>query len=748
MILYVQEAKAMKKKILSFILAIILITSCVPFANAQGSAPRLYNVFDNGMLLQQNKTSFIAGEGTPGDVISLELVDGDDVIFRGEATVGADGEFSVPVDAPAGGFKAYEIRLYVNGALFRTLTDVVFGELWLASGQSNMQYSLSQAKYGADMYANGEKLSKWLRVLYVPDIPEYKGSKSLVPVDPQREIPGAQWYTGENGNVYAMSAVAYYFAEALTEGIDMPVGIINVPLGGTTIPTWLSRNAIDSDPAVKNALLAHGAYVEKSAWNEAEANVYYDMTTNYNLKMEGIKDFSIAGMIWYQGESDVIYEWTDEEYAAAFDLIQRSYTELFRFEDGLLPIVFTQLAPYYYFGDNTFFLGRNASFTQLQAAQPDSRAVISIHDVSPTYIPSAGAIHPESKKEVGERMAFAARGLVYDKYSDHSAPSVKSTQIKDGSVYVTLNNVGDGLKAKGGALKGFAVCGSDGIYVGANAEIVSADTVRIYNPDVKNPVAASYAYYTSNHNANLFATKNGEHTLPVSTFLTDETIVTHHWTDKPWADCDVSEVWHIDVDPYAGNYPTWKADSAEVSFADGGVNFKKTGKGKFTASPVLMLEEKERAFLDVDSDYSDYGTMSFYVKNNSQSDVTLKGVRYYVSTVTWYAPAVDGTKTPQATIPADGQWHKITLNLDRIYLNGNEGGIGYTNEKLGDVKSIDFVFDSASDADLTIDNVTFTPSSEDVKADFSPEFKNADNILEIISAFFVNIIGLFVAIFR
>ena len=738
----------MKKKILSVILAIVFVMGCVPFANAQGSAPRLYNIFGDGMLLQQNKTSFIAGKGTQGDVVSLELVDGEAVIFQSEATVDANGEFSVAVDAPAGGFKAYKIILSVNGAEFRTLNNVVFGELWLASGQSNMQYSLSQAKYGADMFANGEKLSEWLRVLYVPDVPEYKGSKGMVPAYPQREIPGAQWFTGEDHNAYVMSAVAYYFADALTKGIDVPVGIINVPLGGTTIPTWLSRQAIDSDPAVKNALIAHGAYIEKSAWNEANANVYYDMTSNYNLKMEGIRDFSIAGMIWYQGESDVIYEWTDEEYAAAFDLMQRSYTELFRFEDGLLPIVFTQLAPYYYFGDNTLFLGRNASFTKLQAAQPDSRAVISIHDVSPTYIPEAGAIHPECKKEVGERMAFAAQGLVYDKYSDYTAPSVKSTQIKNGSIYVTFSNVGDGLKAKGDALKGFALCGSDGIYVSADAEIVSADTVRVFNSDISNPVAASYAYYTSNHNANLFATKDGEYTLPVSTFITDRATLTHHWTHKPWADCDTAEVWHIDVDPYAGNYPTWEADNADVSFVDGGVNFKKAGKGNFIARPVTMLKDKDRVFRDVDSDYSDYGTMSFYVKNNSQSDITLKGVRYYVSAVTWYAPAVDGTRTPQATIPADGQWHKITLNLDRIYLNGNEGGIGYTNEKLTDVRNIDFVFDSKNDADLTIDSITFTPSVEEVKADFSPEFKNADNILEIISAIFVNIIGLFVRIFR
>lgn len=738
----------MKRKIISVLLAFVLVFCSVPFVNAQSNATALYSVFGNGMILQQNETTFISGKSNPGDIISLLLVDGDTVIFENKAVTDKNGEFSVGLDAPAGGFKEYEIRIRVNGNDFTTLENIVFGELWLASGQSNMQYPLAQAKYGADMYINGEKLSHWLRVLYVPDIPAYKGSKELVPADPQREIPDAQWYTGEDKEVYNMSAVAFYFADALSGGLDMPVGIINVPLGGTTIATWLSRETIDSTPVVKNALVSRGAYIEKTDWQENEIYVYHDMTANYNLKMEGIRDFSIAGMIWYQGESDVMLNWTDEEFAAAFDAMQKSYSKLFRFENNLLPIVFTQLASYHYNDDNTILFNRNISFNEIQAAQPDSRAVVAIHDVPPTYLPTAGAIHPECKKEVGERMAFAAEGLVYNHRTSYTTATVRSAEAKNGSIYVTFNNVGDGLKANGSTLNGFSVCGNDGIYVSAKAQITAPDTVRIYNEDVKNPISAAYAYYTSNHNANLFATENGKLTLAVSAFVTDEAVGTHYWTDKAWADCDTSEIWHIDVDPYAGYYPTWKSDNAEVSFENGGVCFRKTSKGRFTASPVTILEEKNRVFLDVDCDYSDYGTMSFYVKNDSADDVVLKGVRFYVNSVTWYAPEIDGERTPGAVIPADGEWYRITLNLNRIYLNGNEGGIGYTNERLDAIRSIDFVFESDENTALTIDSVTFTPSAEDVEADFTPDFAQADNILEIISAIFVNMIGLIAGLFR
>ena len=348
-------------------------------------------------------------------------------------------------------------------------------------------------------------------------------------------------------------------------------------------------------------------------------------------------------------------------------------------------------------------------------------------------------------------MAFAAEGLVYNQRSSYTAATVKSTEVKDSSLYVTLENTGDGLKAKGSVLTGFAVCGDDGIYVQANAEIVSSDTVRVWNDDIKKPVSASYAYYTNNGNANLYTTENGELALPVSIFVTDEAVGTHYWIDKPWTTCSTDEIWHIQGDTYSGNYPTWEGKKADISFSNDGLNIKKSSAlSKFSANPVLTYKDGivTESFYDVDCDYSDYGTMSFYVRNNSEADVTLKGVRYYVNDVTWYAPAVDGTKTPRAVIPADGQWHKITLDLNRNYLNGNEGGIGYTNERLDKVKNIEFVFDSKDDADLTLDSITFTPSAEEVKADFTPEFKNADNILEIISAIFVNIIVLIVGIFR
>lgn len=746
----------MIKKMIAVMLALTGILVMAPCSFAQEVQPKLYTFYGDGMLFKQNEDAVISGTGKIGCVITSELYNSENsLVASGKTDVKSDGTFAVAFTAPSGGYDEYKIVLKADGKEFATLNNVVFGELWLASGQSNMQYPLAQAKGGRDMFAKGEKLDKNLRVLLVPGIPEYKGSNELVPADPQTDIPGAKWVTGENGEVYSMSAVAYYFAEEMLKELDMPVGILNIPLGGTSIAAWLSREAIDSDSLVKNDLVSDGTYIEKSAWNEKEVNVYHAMTTNYNLKVEALRHFRLSGMVWYQGETDLMFGWSGERYARAFDLMQRSYTELFEYENGLLPIVYTQLAAFNYSDNGLNLADMNIAFADIQKQRPESRAVVSISDVPITYLPEVGVIHPESKEEVGDRMAFAAKGLVYGKYDDYTAAAVKSSEIKDGSVYVTLDNVGDGIAASGSTLYGFAVCGKDGVYVQANAEIINADTVRVWSESVPNPCSASYAYCVNNQRANLYSTRGGELIMPAGPFVTDKTVGTHYFIDKIWADCDDAKIWHTENDEFSMFYDSWSAESASVSVSaenayggSGGLSVKAEAKS-FSVSPVLTCKKngKTEQFFDSDADYSGYGKVSFYVRNNGNADVTFEGMKLYKSSLTWYAPAVEGTNEPQTVIPADGEWHCVTLDLNSLYLFGNECGITYPNDKLDEVKSIKLCFSSDGEADVSLDQIRFAPSTENVGMRFNADIKNADNFAEIISAMFVTVIGLFANLF-
>ncbi len=733
------------KKTISLFLAFLFAVGCMNIAYAEDSSAKLYGTYGDGMLFQQNKDAVFAGTASAGAEITVEMYNAaNELVASGNSTAPADGTFTVSFLAPAGGYEEYKVILKENSAEFAQLDNVVFGELWLASGQSNMQYPLSQAKGGADMFKNSQKLSKWLRVLHMPGYCNNNESDTFA--DPQQDVVGAVWTTGENEYVYNMSAVAYYFAAQMMEDLDMPVGILNASLGGSAISSWISREAIDSDSEVKNYLVSQGKYIEKSDWETVNPSIYYDMTANYNHKIHPLRNFRPSGMIWYQGETDLMNRYTEEAYADFYDLMQRSYSELFGYKNESMPFICTQIASYLYSDDGLIMQDWNINYCNIQAAQPESRATVTIYDVPLTFLPEAGSIHPECKQETGERMAFAAKGLVYGGDDDYTAATVEKAEIRDGAVYVTFRNEGDGLACGGDELYGFAVCGADGVYVQANAEIVSADTVKVWSDDVTSPVSASYAYCVSNMRSNLYATADGNLALPVSQFVTDKSVGTHYWFDRPWTDCNDEFTWHVMNETQANkNYSSWSADGAEITFANGVMNVK--GGTEFTVSPSLNYKSGQK-FDDTDNNYSDYGKMSFYVRNNGDADVELSEIRISKNSLVWYSPAVNGTKSVEATIPADGQWHLVTLDLNRLYLFGNEGGAGRPCGKLSKVKEIRFAFASENGADISIDNIRFAPDTSDGRTQFDPDMSTADTFIEKLSAIFIKAIGMIISVFR
>lgn len=734
------------KKFISVFLAAVIIFGGIITANATESETKLYEIYGSDMLFQQNEEAILSGTGKAGSLITAELYDcGNMLVASGEATAATDGTFEVSFTAPSGSYEEYTIVMKADGEEFEKLERVVFGELWLASGQSNMQYPLGQAKHSREMMANGEKQSKWLRVLLVPSYNEYKGTTDLLPADPLEDIIGAKWITGENSSVYGMSAVAFFFADKMLKELDMPIGILNASLGGTAIRSWISREAVDGDSKVKSILEEHGHYIEKSDWTEDNRNVYGDMTGNYNTKIEPLKRFRPSGMIWYQGESDLMTRYTAEEYAAQFDLLQSSYSELFGYENELMPCIYTQIAAYFYDSDPSVFLEFNIGFTEMDN---ESRSGITVYDVPLTFIPEAGSIHPEHKKEFGERMADTALRLVYGRNNGFVVSTVKSSEIRESSVYVTLDNVGDGLMINGEKSEGFAVCGEDGIYVKANAEIVSENTVRIWSEEVPEPASASYAYSLINLNANLYSSKNGGLTLPVCQFVTKEIENAHYWCEKPWIDCEQEQTFHTHTDSDTKFYDSWKSENAVITYSNEKC-LDIRGTDEFSVSPVLSFDEdgKTKRFEDTDYDYSDYGSISFLVRNNGNSDISLDMLKIYANSFIWYSPESGNENETNAVIPADGEWHRITLDLNSLYLFGNECGLTYSRNKLKNIYDMSFCFSASENADLSIDEIRLAPSSEKTGIRCEAKISDADTPFEFFSAMFVSVIGAIVNLF-
>lgn len=710
---------------------------------------RLLYIYGNNMLFACNKPIRLAGTADPGAKITMEVVlDGDVIIRTGFATALQDGSFEVETTGIEGGYTGYEIKVSADGVVFANLTGVVFGALWLASGQSNMQYKLADTYEGFALSKTGGT-EEYIRALDIPSTPEYNGSGVNLPFKALRDIKGASWCKGtDTAKILKISAVAYFFACELRKELDMPVGILNASLGGSSIYTWLSREAIDSTPAVKDYLASTGRYIAGEQWDSVKHSAFEDMTANYNKKIEPLGRFEPDGMIWYQGESNIGESYG--AYTSALNLLHKSYSKLFGYEGSSMPLICSQLASFSYGHtlESYNLVGNfNIQLGEIQTQNPAAIAMVSIYDVSldadikkiDKSFDNLGAIHPMVKKPVGEKMAFAALGLVYKRRSCYSAPVISSTLVENNSILVKLNNTGDGLSIKPLVFKsyaanpaetplyGFSIAGANGIYVEAKAEIVAPDTVRIWNDAVESPVSAAYAFSLVNGYSNLFATENGKFTLAASPFITKRIDGAGYVQDKYWTTCDIDRIWRETDEPYFA--PAYKAYTGNTN-----LSFSFTEKAAGTAAlqvdyTVQSAQEKSfafgpeltynkdqtpTAFPGINCDYSANSTVSFKVKNTSYRPVSFDEMRFYTTVNTWYSPRVAGTGYTMADVPADGQWHSVTLDLTKLCLSGDAEGAVESGNVINNVLGIELWFSdetamSGNSGTIYVDDFQFAP---------------------------------------
>ena len=710
------------KRILSALLCLsLLLTAAFPAflaaaASPDGPNPRLYNVYADDMLFQQDTDAVLAGEAPDGSAILAELYDRTGTLAASGTAKAKDGCFTVSFPGPAGSYDTYTVKASCDGAVFAELKNVVFGELWLAFGQSNMEYPLSYTPEGKDMIAANETGPHDIHVLHLPAqaIDGVYQTRYL----PQTDVVVGRWFTADDPYVYNMSGPAYFFAVKLQESLDIPVGVLSVPLGGSCIAPWLSREAIDGSPVVKQHIVDDGRYYGEEYWSSPDCAMHIDMTNLYNANIAPLTHFRPQGAIWYQGCSDLMLGHSAAYYKDCFDLMQDSYTDDFGYTKGRMPFIFTQLACFDY-GQGPFRVTEfNEVFTDLAKADPSSRGEVTIYDLSLEFN-ELGYIHPMTKKPVGERMYELAQGLVYGRKTPTSAAYCQKAEVKDGSVYLTFANAYGGLAFVGGTPRGFAVCGADGVAVEAKAEIVSNDTVRVYSDDVKEPVAATYAAGNWSQRANLWSVYGGEPFLPVAPVGILDEAVRHDYADSAWMNCEDMTSFRSADDP--GYIETWKLsgcsaclETADKAEGDGALRVSSL-RPLFTLSPVISGKDgmKTKVFDNVDADWSDYGALRLQVKNCGKSVVRLNELRLYTGEVSYLTPVCEETGTTGFTVPADGEWHTVTFDLNRL-LSMGAAGIEKDNGKLSEIKQIQFKWEGAG-AELLLDDIRVLPEATDAE---------------------------------
>jgi sialate O-acetylesterase len=435
-----------------------------------------YALFTDGMVLQQDQPCPVWGTAEPGETFAVVLKVGGERIGSDTVRAGQDGKwrFDLP-KLKAGG--PYSLNI---GQV--TVNDVYVGEVWVCSGQSNMEWRISQTADAEKAIANAKNPK--IRLFTVPH---------TVSATPLTEVTG-KWSECNPDTVKNFSAVAYYFGRDLQKALDVPVGLIHSSWGGTIAEAWATKEALEAEDDLKG-LIPQG---------EIKPKVPNQGTVLYNGMIAPLIPFAIKGAIWYQGESNAGRAY---QYRTLFPAMIKSWRTAWK--QGDFPFLFVQLAPYENVKEPTWPELREAQlFTSLKLKNT-GMAVI-------TDVGEAKDIHPKQKEPVGARLALAARAIAYGENIPYQGPLFDHQDVDGNKAILSFKNVGKGLEVRGEALKGFTIAGEDKQFHEAKAEI-KGDQIVVSSDKVEKPVAVRYGW--ANFPVVNLWNKDG---LPASPFRTDD----------------------------------------------------------------------------------------------------------------------------------------------------------------------------------------------------------------------------------
>lgn len=500
---------------LSLLASLLCLFVLAPAGRADVKLPA---IFGDQMVLQRDVPVPVWGWADPGEEVSVSIAK-----QTKTTTAGKDGKWSVKLDKLTAGDA---LTLTVKGKNTIAIKDVLIGEVWLASGQSNMAMAVQRAD-------NFEKEKA------AADLPRIRmfTVRSGPAKTPQSDCQG-QWVVCKPETVGTFSATAYFFGRELHRQLDVPVGLINSSVGGTTIEAWTSGDAMDSvkelapifaqwDKRAKehNPEKAKAEYeLALKEWMRAAALAKTDgkpaprrppapvhpredrnhPANLFNGKIAPLVPFAVRGAIWYQGEANTRPDLAPL-YRTQLPLLIKDWRS--RWGQGDFPFAWVQL-PNYGAGGRSWPVVREAMLQTLQVPNTGMAVTLDVGDPKD--------IHPTNKQDVGKRLALWALAKVYDKQGPSSGPLPAGHDAGDGKITVRFQHADGDLVAKGGELKGFLIAGEDRKWHPAKAVIEGKATVVVSSPEVKKPVAVRYAW-ENNPVATLF---NGAG-LPASPFRTD-----------------------------------------------------------------------------------------------------------------------------------------------------------------------------------------------------------------------------------
>jgi sialate O-acetylesterase len=475
---------------------------------------KLPAVFSDSMVLQRDKPIAVWGWAGDGEKVSVSL--------NGQAATAQaeNGKWIAYLPKMAAG-GPHKLEARGNNSI--TVENILIGDVWICSGQSNMEWPMTRSFEPQKDIASAE--NDQIRLFTVPKL------KSLKPVE---DVKG-QWVKCNSNTVRSFSAVGYYFGRDLQKSIGVPVGLIHTSWGGSPAEVWIRENVLGENSLFKAEILdpfpAHEKRYEEqlAKWEEEKAtlekegkkiarnrpNLGWRPSELYNGMIAPLVPLSIRGAIWYQGEANA---GRAHQYQSLFATMINNWR--LDFGQGDFPFLLVQLAPWDHGKKRELSeIAKEpveSSWAELREAQAlASKVLPNVGMAVITDVGDKDDIHPAKKEPVGARLALAARAIAHGEKITSSGPIYRSLTIDGDKAIIAFDHVDRGLEAKDGELKGFAIAGADRKFVWANAEI-KGDTVVVSSPQIAHPVAVRYGW-ADYPVVNLF-NKEG---LPASPFRTD-----------------------------------------------------------------------------------------------------------------------------------------------------------------------------------------------------------------------------------
>lgn len=477
----------------------------VSFANAETKLP---NIFSDGMVLQQGQENKIWGRDNPGQAIAIAIGD-----HQLSVTTDAAGNWSAKLPAlPVGGPHI----LTVAGSSARIVRDVLVGEVWVCSGQSNMQWWV-KASNDPDL----EKIAANFPKIRMINFPQVGAQEPIWSHDDRK------WQVCSPETIDDFSAVGYYFARQLHQTTGVPIGMINNAWGGSACEAWINRDVLNASPRFQRLMdnwkaneTRHQELNTKTDRNEQEEKDFKNLGNNmrgnqrpaniYNGVLKSHLGYGIRGAIWYQGESNAGRAY---QYRDLFPLMIQNWRD--EWGQGDFPFYWVQLADFMAEksepADSAWAELREAQTMTMDRLPNTGQAVI-------IDIGEGKDIHPMNKVDVGRRLARWALAKQYNIPIEYQSPRYASMQEDGDGIVLTFNHIPNGWRPFDvNEPVGFTIAGEDKKFYPAEAKILDGGKIRVSSSKVSKPMSVRYAW-ADNPICNMYS-KAG---LPLTPFRTDD----------------------------------------------------------------------------------------------------------------------------------------------------------------------------------------------------------------------------------